>query len=59
MQIGLFASDAVLAEYFVTALGMADHVVTLYPAVQDLCLGARGRWISGRRNATRGAAPRA
>ena len=37
MRIGLFASDAVLAEYFVTALGMADHAVTLYPAVQDLC----------------------
>jgi|SRR6266849_1190525 nucleotide-binding universal stress UspA family protein len=36
MQIGLFATNAALAEYFVTALGMADHTVTLYPAVQDL-----------------------
>ena len=36
MQIGLFASDASLAEYFAIALGMADHAVTLYPAVQDL-----------------------
>ena len=36
MQIGLLASNAALAEYFVTALGMADHAVTLYPAVQDL-----------------------
>jgi hypothetical protein len=36
MQIGLFATNAALAEYFVTALGMADYAVTLYPAVQDL-----------------------
>ena len=36
MRIGLFASNAALAEYFVIALGMADHTVTLYPAVQDL-----------------------
>jgi len=36
MRIGLFASNAALAQYFVTALGMADHTVTLYPAVQDL-----------------------
>ena len=36
MQIGLFASNAALAEYFVTALGLADHTVTLYPAMQDL-----------------------
>ncbi len=36
MQIGLFATNAALAEYFVTALGMADHTVTLYPAMQDL-----------------------
>ena len=36
MRIGLFATNASLAEYFVTALGMADHAVTLYPAVQDL-----------------------
>lgn len=37
MRIGLFASNAALAEYFVTALGMADHAVTLYLAMQDLC----------------------
>jgi hypothetical protein len=36
MRIGLFASNAALVEYFVIALGMADHTVTLYPAVQDL-----------------------
>ena len=36
MRIGLFASNAALAEYFVTALGIADHAVTLYPAMQDL-----------------------
>ena len=36
MRIGLFASNAALAEYFVTALGLADHAVTLYPAMQDL-----------------------
>jgi hypothetical protein len=36
MRIGLLASNAALAEYFVTAPGMTDHVVTLYPAVQDL-----------------------
>ena len=36
MQIGLFATNAALAEYFVTAFGMADHTVTLYPAMQDL-----------------------
>ena len=36
MRIGLFASNAALAEYFVIALGMADHTVTLYSAVQDL-----------------------
>jgi DNA-binding response OmpR family regulator len=36
MRIGLFASNAALAEYFLIALGMADHMVTLYPAVQDL-----------------------
>ena len=39
MRIGLFASNAALAEYFVTALGLADHAVTLYPAVQDLFSG--------------------
>jgi len=36
MQIGLFASTAALAEYFVTALGFVDHTVMLYQAVQDL-----------------------
>jgi hypothetical protein len=36
MRIGLLASNAALAEYFVTALGIADHAVTLYPARQDL-----------------------
>ena len=36
MRIGLLASNAALAEYFVTALGIADHLVTLYPARQDL-----------------------
>jgi hypothetical protein len=36
MRIGLFASNSVLAEYFAIALGMADHTVTLYSAVQDL-----------------------
>ncbi len=36
MRIGLFASNAALADYFVTALGMADHAVTLYPTRQDL-----------------------
>jgi hypothetical protein len=36
MRIDLLASNAALAEYFVTTLGMADHVVTLYPARQDL-----------------------
>ena len=36
MRIGLIASKASLDEYFVTALGLADHAVTLYSAVQDL-----------------------
>jgi hypothetical protein len=36
MCIGLFASNAALAEYFVTALGLSDHAVTLYSAMQDL-----------------------
>jgi hypothetical protein len=36
MRIGLLASNAALAEYFVTALGIADHAVMLYPARQDL-----------------------
>src|SRR2546421_7708245 len=29
MRIGLYASNAALAEYFVTALGIADHAITL------------------------------
>jgi len=36
MRICLLASNAALAEYFVTALGIADHAVTLYPARRDL-----------------------
>jgi hypothetical protein len=36
MQIGLFFSNAALAKYFVSALGMADHTVTLFAASQDL-----------------------
>jgi hypothetical protein len=32
MRIGLLALNAALAEYFDTALGMADHAVTLYPS---------------------------
>ena len=45
MRIGLFASNAALAEYFAIAIGMADHTVTLYSAVQDLVsalIGASG-----------------
>jgi hypothetical protein len=37
MRIGLLASNASLAEYFVIALAIADHAaVTLYSARQDL-----------------------
>lgn len=36
MQIGLLVSSAVLAEYFVTALGFAGYAVTLYPSREDL-----------------------
>jgi hypothetical protein len=36
MRIGLFISNSALAEYFVTALALADHAVTLYPARQEL-----------------------
>ena len=36
MRICLLASNAALAEYFVTALGIADHAVTLYPARRNL-----------------------
>lgn len=42
MRIGLFASNAALAEYFAVALGMADHTVTLYSAVQDLVSALTG-----------------
>lgn len=42
MRIGLFASNAALAEYFVIALGMADHTVTQYSAVQDLVSALTG-----------------
>ncbi len=59
MRIGLLASNAALAEYFVTALGMADHAVTLYPAVQDLFSALARRYIAARGSATRGPAPRA
>ncbi len=37
MRIGLLASNAALAEYFVAALALADHAVTLYPAERELC----------------------
>jgi hypothetical protein len=36
MRIGLLASNAAMAEYFVAALGIANHAVTMYPARQDL-----------------------
>jgi hypothetical protein len=36
MRIGLLASNAALAEYFVAALALANHEVTLYPARHDL-----------------------
>ena len=36
MRIGLFVSNVSLAEYFVTALGLAGHTVSLYSTVQDL-----------------------
>jgi DNA-binding response OmpR family regulator len=36
MWIGLLASNAALAEYFVTVLGLAGHAVTLYPSREDL-----------------------
>jgi hypothetical protein len=42
MRIGLFVSNAALAEYFAIALGMADHTVTLYSAVQDLVSALTG-----------------
>ena len=32
MRIGILASNAALAEYFVTALELAGHAVTLYPS---------------------------
>src|SRR5258708_34105106 len=36
MRISFLASNATLAEYFVTALGLAGHSVTLYPSREDL-----------------------
>ena len=42
MRIGLFVSNAALAEYFVIALGVADHTVTLYSEVQDLVSALTG-----------------
>ena len=36
MKISLLVSDAALAEYFVTALRFAGHIVTLYPSKEDL-----------------------
>jgi hypothetical protein len=36
MRIGLLASNAALAEYFATALALANHAVTLYPTRHDL-----------------------
>jgi hypothetical protein len=35
MRISFLASNAILAEYFVTALGLAGHSVTLYPSRGD------------------------
>lgn len=35
MRISFLASNATLAEYFVTALGLAGHSVTLYPSRGD------------------------
>ena len=46
MRIGLFVSNAALAEYFVIALGMANHTVTLYSAEQDLVSALTGAsWL--------------
>ena len=39
MQIGLLASNAALVEYFVTALGVAGHTVTVYPSSKELFFG--------------------
>ncbi|SRR6266699_3085847 len=36
MRIGFLPSNAALAEYFVTALGLAGHSVTLYSSREDL-----------------------
>jgi hypothetical protein len=38
MRIGFLPSNAALAEYFVTALGLAGHLVTLFPSREDLFL---------------------
>ena len=35
MRISLLASNAALAEYFVTAIGLAGYAVTLYPSRED------------------------
>ncbi len=36
MRIGFLPSNAALAEYFVTALGLTGHSVTLYSSREDL-----------------------
>jgi DNA-binding response OmpR family regulator len=36
MRVGLVVSNAALAEYFVDALGLAGHSVTLSPSREDL-----------------------
>jgi hypothetical protein len=36
MQIGLLASKAALADFFVSALAVAGHTVRLYPSREDL-----------------------
>ena len=36
MRIGLLASNAALVEYFVSALGLSSHTVTLYPSREGL-----------------------
>lgn len=38
MRIGLLASNAALEEFFVTALGLVGHTVTMYPSREDLFL---------------------
>jgi len=36
MRIGLLTSNAALSEYFVSALGLANHTVTLYSSKEGL-----------------------